>query len=205
MAYRDDTKTIIKRVTDYGRKPRTVRQALIQAHAFLAEEGQWTTGEFFKDGDPKEAYEKAQCSSWAACSMGALGLVTGEMPVGVERRSTYYSDDMYNFVVDDDFNIADTPLSARAALVLAEHLPGFEVDEDDADDEQYITDCAIEAVISFNDKRKGKAGRTRVLNAFEKAIRALGGEPLPEALEARKAAEQVKPKAKTKTKTKKAK
>lgn len=84
----DEVKVIVKRVTDYGPKPRGPKQALIQAHAFLAEEGQWITGEFFEDGDPQEAYEAASCSSWSACAMGALGLVTGEMPIAVHRKWT---------------------------------------------------------------------------------------------------------------------
>lgn len=80
-----DTKVIIPRVALYGRKPRTPGEALRQARALLAEEGQWAQGHFFEDGDPEDAYEASSCGSWSACSMGAIGLVTGEMPVKVEK------------------------------------------------------------------------------------------------------------------------
>lgn len=201
----DDIKTIVKRVTDYGPKPRSVKQALIQAHAFLAEEGQWIKGEFFRDGDPQEAYEKAECSSWSACAMGALGLVTGEMPVRVakeryvpanvangwreavyNRETTLSLDewvdgqdfDEYSFLVNEEFTLTHTPLSAKAALALAEQTPNYDPDPDYDEEPWYIAENAIEAVIAFNDNI-AKKGRTDVLALFEKAIRAAGGEPLP--------------------------
>lgn len=76
-------KVVLKRITDYGPKPRSARAALIQAHALLSEEGTWMQGDMFEDGDPVEAYEKSQCGSWKACLAGAIGLVTGDMPITV--------------------------------------------------------------------------------------------------------------------------
>lgn len=205
-----DTKTIVKRVTNYGPKPRSVRQALIQAHAFLAEEGQWIRGNFFQDGDPKEAYEKAQCSSWSACAMGALGLVTGEMQVKV-RKDWYWEDVRYEwekavrwgetelgydawaaeadyaeyeFEIDDTFDRKRKPLSAKAAVALARQLPGF--DPDSYEGASLMEGDAIDTVVTFND-HGSNVGRTQVLRLFEKAIRAAGGEPLPTPKKATKA------------------
>lgn len=98
----NDTKVIVPRIATYGPKPRNAHQALKQARAFLAEEGQWVAGAWFKDGDPKEAYEKAECGSWQACSMGAIGLVTGEMPVSVCKTVSGFNED----IMEDDWREA---------------------------------------------------------------------------------------------------
>lgn len=209
-----ETKVIVKRVTDYGPKPRSARQTLIQAHAFLAEEGQWINGAFFQDGDPEEAYETAQCSSWSACAMGALGLVTGEMPISVTKEWSpeERSDLKYNWRdavcqgstelgldawiearepdIDADyfwneenweFNEDDTPLSFSAAKVLAKIIQPDGLDND----------SPIDVVISHNDRGQYENGvridsRTRVLDTFEAAIRAAGGEPIVQVKKSRK-------------------
>lgn len=191
----DDEKLVVKRVTDYGKKPRSARQALIQAHAFLAEEGQWIKDEFFRDGDAQEAYEKAACNSWSACAMGALGLVTGEMPVKV-RREWYRRDALYewqdavanettelgfldwaneqtrsgefHFVYHQDFGSVETPLSSKAAVQIARVLNQDEGYQGEFEDE------AISDVITFNDG----SSRTHVLDVFAQAIRNAGGTPL---------------------------
>lgn len=187
-------KLIIKRVADYGPKPRSVVQALRQAHAFLTEEGQWITGAFFEDGDPKEAYEKSACSSWKACAMGALGLVTGESPVKVTREwdGTFYRTEEeaaendgidYLFSFNDAYNHSDTPLSAAAAIRVAQVIDpdlGWYTDEDDNGNEirekEEVEDYeAVDKVINFNDHG---LGRTGVLDAFAQAIRASGAEPI---------------------------
>lgn len=87
-----DTKVIIDRVKDYGPKPRSPKDVLQQARDLLKEEGQWMTGEFFEDGDAKEAYENASCGSWSACAMGAIGLVAGEMTVSVNKYQKKLND-----------------------------------------------------------------------------------------------------------------
>lgn len=212
-----ETKTIIKRVTDYGPKPRSARQALIQAHAFLAEEGQWVKGTFFTDGDPKDAYESAQCSSWGACAMGALGLVTGEMPISVHKEWTRVTrDDLryewfdavtswetelgfkewvaaagieedrdadYFWVMNDQYNDESTPMSAKAAQALAAQISTKTKARLTA---SYCDASAVDLVIALNDS-KG-IGRTKLLDIFEKAIRAEGGEPLDVAAMPKKAA-----------------
>lgn len=202
-----DTKTIVKRVTNYGPKPRSVKQALIQAHAFLAEEGQWVKNEFFEDGDPKEAYEKAECSSWSACAMGALGLVTGEMPVKVTRQVDQYitaelhyewqnaiadgetdisyddwikrsgyedEDSYYEWIIDEQFDKDRKPLSTAAAKALVEQMPGRTVEK--LTSTWHSADDHVSLVVEVNDMKGW--GRTRILDLFEKAIRAKGGEPL---------------------------
>ena len=103
----EDTKVIISRVEKYGPKPRSARQVLTQAHALLLEEGTWATGHFFQDGSAEEAYETSVCGSWSACAMGALGLVSGEMPVTVTKEWDEVTDDDLRFdwkqeVLDDE-------------------------------------------------------------------------------------------------------
>lgn len=169
-----DLKVITPRVSDYGPKPRGPKQALIQAHAFLTEEGQWMTGTFFQDGDPKEAYEKGRCSSWSACAMGALGLVTGEAPV-VVCKVTYDWDttEQFSFETVDDYNPYDTPISYKAARALSKVIDPerFKANEED----EYHDGM----VISLNDTQaETLTGRTKVLDVFVEAIRSLGGEPL---------------------------
>lgn len=148
-----ESKVIISRVTKYGRKPRTGKEAVRQALALLEDEAtNWTTETFFQDGDPQEAYEKAACGSWSACAMGAIGLVTGEMPISVTKIWQEPSDDelldnwkdavcaddtvlgfddwKQNFepFADyewDDFSVepGKNPVSTAAAKVLADALP----------------------------------------------------------------------------------
>lgn len=161
-----DEKVIIERIDKYGPKPATAVDALIQAHAFLREEGQWIRGEFFEDGDAKEAYDKASCCSWSACSMGALGLVTGEMPVSVFKDADDDDDyeDQYYFSFEMHWTPDNAPLSYEAAQLIADNI-----------DEFRSLNC-IDAVINFNDEY----GRDKVLAAFEVAIRSQDAEPLPE-------------------------
>lgn len=202
----DDIKTIVKRVTDYGPKPRSVKQALIQAHAFLAEEGQWIKGEFFRDGDPKEAYEKAECSSWSACAMGALGLVTGEMPIRVSKHVDPQAADDLRYEWEEAVEFGDTDLSYEDWLKDSGWVSDYyewEINDIFGKEETPLSAAAAEVlvaqipqrtldklqqswnpdtesvqhVIELNDM-KGY-GRTRILALFEKAIRAKGGEPLP--------------------------
>lgn len=171
-----DSKTVLKRITDYGPKPKSVIKALQQAHAFLCEEGVWIT-DWFEDGDPKEAFETGMCSSVQACSMSALGFVTGEGTVKVHKTFRYGHGEEYWFEPTDDYDEAYTPISVKAAVALAEkiyeksesHLLGW--DEDDAPIDPAE---AVELVIQTNDT----GNRTRVLDHFAAAIRARGAEPL---------------------------
>lgn len=171
--FQTEEKVIVQRVKTYGPKPRSAKEALIQAHAFLAEEGQWVAGKFFEDGDPKEAYEKSECSSWGACAMGALGLVTGESPVSVRREwdDEYIhdeDDDNYYFTVNEDYSRYDTPVSYAAATALVQAIdPADKTGFDELHD-------VLDIVFNLNDQH----GRTKVLDAFAAAIRAKGGEPL---------------------------
>src|SRR5687768_9433478 len=93
MKYRSETRVIIPRVTDFGRPPKTAYQALRQARDLLADENRWTTGEYFDDGDAEEVFEDRFCGSWQVCAMGALGLVTGEMPVSVTKQWSEFTDE----------------------------------------------------------------------------------------------------------------
>lgn len=203
--YEVDEKVVVARVDDYGPKPRGPKQALIQAHAFLAEEGQWMAGEFFRDGDPKEAYEKAACSSWAACSMGALGLVTGESPIRVIRELTsseqtveeLWRDAVYyektalgldawtvenqEFIREHDeadysFNFTDSYNQTETPVSYAAARVLAKVIDAEALD---LGECPVDVVIQHNDRGGDQmSSRTRVLDAFADAIRKLGGEPL---------------------------
>lgn len=82
-----DIKTLISRPTHFGRKPRTAAALLRQTHKFLAEEGKWIKGTMFKDGDAKRAYERGFCGKWGVCSIGAMGIVSGEFTPGVIKEA----------------------------------------------------------------------------------------------------------------------
>ena len=170
----DNIKTIIKRVTDFGRKPKTPAQVLQQAHDLLSQEGRWIKDDLFQDGDPQVAYEKSSCGKWGVCSLGALGIVSGEMPVQVVKYDGLFPIYEWEPIVD----IADdtTPLSHRAAQYLAIVI---DPEYDYRDDRWWHANRAEEIVASFND-RKG-VGRTRVLAAFQKAIEAAKGDPIAKA------------------------
>lgn len=166
------TKTIIKRVAKFGPKPKTPYQALRQAHDLLQEEGRWVAGSMFDDGDPAEAFkDPASCGNWSACAMGALGLVTGEMPVSVVREPTFThwkSDDGYNYDwdVDDEFCVSDDQLSFKAAQYLALAMIGNSevgtVYRWDVKEEPYAV------VISYNDHN---TTRDRILDFFKDAMK----------------------------------
>lgn len=174
-----DEKVIIERVDRYGSKPTTPYGALVQARDFLAEEGQWITGTMFKDGDPAEAYEKSMCGSWSACSMGALGLVTGEMPISVvHARREWDGEEMFYFQGGDkSYNDQDTPLSYEASLFLAlasEDVLGVGTYE-------YALSDPVDTVINYNDgQADGELGRTQVIRAFDKAIELAAEGKVPE-------------------------
>lgn len=204
--YEVDEKVVVTRVADYGPKPRGPKQALIQAHAFLAEEGQWMAGEFFQDGDPREAYEKAACSSWAACSMGALGLVTGESPIKVVRELTSSHDHIAAELWRDAIYDGKTTLgldawTAENQELIREHddadysfsfTDSYNIDETPVSyaaakvlakvidaEALNLGECPVDVVIQHNDRGGDlMSSRTRVLDAFADAIRKLGGEPL---------------------------
>jgi hypothetical protein len=91
------TKVLIKRPTVYGRKPRTAAELLRQTRQFLDEEGKWIKGQMFKDGSAKDAYENGFCGKWGVCSVGAIGLVSGEFAPGVyaDHYGQYYWTEEY--------------------------------------------------------------------------------------------------------------
>ncbi len=174
-----DEKVIIKRVDRYGPEPTTPYEALVQARDFLAEEGQWVTGTMFRDGDPKEAYEKSFCGSWSACSMGALGLVTGEMPISVvHARQEWDGEDNFFFRGGDkSYNKRDTPLSYEASRFLA--IAGEQIF--DVGTYEYALDDPVDVVINYNDGQEdGEVGRTQVIEFFDKAIQLAADDKLPE-------------------------
>lgn len=175
MSY--SVKTIIKRVTDFGRKPKTPAQVLQQAHDLLAQEGRWIKGDLFRDGDAQVAYEKASCGKWGVCSLGALGIVSGEMPVSVAKYNFAYDEPEYEWEPTVDVGADETPLAHRAAEYLAEAInPDF---NPLAEKPYWIRDEAEDIVASYNDQ-KG-IGRTRVLKAFQTAIEAAKGDPIAKA------------------------
>lgn len=202
-------KTIISRVTKYGRKPKTPLQVLEQAHALLQEEGRWVKNDFFRDGDPKEAYENAACGSWGVCALGALGIVSGEMPVAVERCSAtvdrgdwieaveYGSYDLglneflanppegfgdeYEWAPTANITPTDTPLAYRAAEYLAQEIVKFPgvYYTYDPFGVEAANDDAAYVVFNWNDHYNRK--RSQVLRAFNKAIKAAKGDPIAKA------------------------
>lgn len=171
-----DSRTVISRITDFGPKPKSAVKALQQAHAFLCQEGVWVQ-DWFEDGDPKEAFEKGMCDSARACSMSAIGLVTGEGPVSVlKSKATRYDREVaeggyvYYFEPYTNYDPLLTPVSYKAATRLAAVVNG---DDPDTDIDPVGT------VIEANDSCGNNAmGRTQVLDNFAAAIRAAGREPL---------------------------
>lgn len=208
MGLKEDFKVIVPRVDRYGDVPTTGVEALIQAHAFLAEEGQWARGSWFRDGDPKEAYETSACGSWQACSMGALGLVTGESPVSVRRtvwvidREDARNDWVYAVRRDHTEEGFEAWATAKGLL----EKVGVEKDGASADysfdfnttydpETTPISYAAarllvpavggstfgnpVDVVVRFNDRQDDDhQGRTAVLDAFARAITDAGGTPL---------------------------
>lgn len=200
-----DVKVVVKRVTDYGPKPRSAVQALVQAHAFLSEEGQWIQNEWFADGDPAEAYEKSACGSWRACAMGALGLVTGESPVSVVREYDEYNlKDEYDSLktqgetdlsfdkwvkslpredfdthalTDYEFQVNDCydDLTTPLSYRAAQLLSATLVQQGEATTYD-MKEYPVATVFTFNDR--ARSGRTEVLDLFADTIRRKGGTPL---------------------------
>lgn len=160
-----DEKIVLKRITDYGPKPKSGVSALQQAHAFLCEEGVWIQN-WFADGDPEEAFEKGMCSNVRACSMSAIGFVSGEAPVRILVEHHPEGSD-YWFDVFEEYSEISTPVSAKAAMRLASTINKEAIE---------CADDAFETVISENDGER--ASRTSVLDNFAAAIRAAGREPL---------------------------
>lgn len=198
-----DVKTIVSRVTDYGRKPTTPAQVLRQAHDLLAAEGRWIKGDLFEDGDPKEAYEKAACGKWGVCALGAIGIVSGEMPVQVERISLVdegftiegawreavaydgYTGSLAEFTADPPENFFEyewvglQDINERRTPLAhraAEYLA--EAIYPDYTEDPY-GDPAESVVASFNDDSRTK--RTQVLKAFRQAIEDAKGDPIAKA------------------------
>lgn len=214
MSHTPDIKTIISRVTDYGRKPTTPIQVLKQARALLAEEGNWVKGTLFEDGDPKEAYEKAACGKWGVCTLGAVGIVSGEMPVQVERFANFsldrrgwldainfddYEGSLKEFVTNppenafeyewagvNDITPNGTPLAYRAAEYLAVAIdPTFDPIDYGTNGYYHCSTKAETIVADYNDS-PGRT-RTQVLALFDEAIEAAKGDPLAKARAAKKA------------------
>lgn len=201
-----DIRTIISRVTDFGRKPTTPAQVLQQAHDLLSQEGRWIKDEMFLDGDPAEAYEASACGSWGVCALGAIGIVSGEMPVKVERYSTsLFRSDWEDAVCDghtdqsladfmanppdylsdfswiiEDVTYRSAPLSHRAAEYLASvTLPPVWGDVFDPLGYSPDEGEAESVVTGFNDAESRT--RSQVLKAFQKAITAAKGDPVARA------------------------
>lgn len=190
-----ETKVIIPRVRTFGPKPKNPQDALIQARELLRQEGQWAKGHFFQDGDAQEAYDSAACGSWTACAMGAVGLVTGEMPISVsrithrpdkwswrdavmanrtEKSLKAFQNDPANHIhsyqwdVPGDFDTQG--LSRRvgeylAAAITKKYDPAYDSDGSEA----------ASIVYEFNDPHDRKRGD--VLRAFSKAIKLAEGDP----------------------------
>lgn len=122
--YKTLTKTVIARVTDFGRKPISEYQALHQARLLLEEEGRWCSGSLFEDGDPEPVFENGSfCGTWQVCAAGAVGIVTGDMPIKItkewfpgdhEREAFYEWEDPIDSVV-----FAPDTLSFKALQILA--------------------------------------------------------------------------------------
>ncbi len=164
-----ETKTIITRITNYGRKPRTPVQALRQARDLLAVEGQWCQCDLFTDGEAEDAFiDGAVCGQWAACALGAIGLVTGDMPIKiakiVDAGETFYQWDTSN--MDECARLPDT-LTYSAAKYLAAAI-ALELGDPDG----WVNGCRpledpTAVVVELND---GATDRDRVLHFFDSAI-----------------------------------
>lgn len=195
-----EVKTILKRVDTYGPKPKTGVEALRQAHALLKEEGRWCTGELFTDGDPAKVFKNGSlCGAWSACAAGALGMVTGELEIGVQRywettevdlgawqRAAYLGDTELGYkewaatqdperVTNESFqwNNTDIDEGDKDSVIYkaARALAGV-ILADYGEDEQidgYSIDTPFSVIYAFNDHL---ATRDDVLKVFKKAIKA---------------------------------
>lgn len=189
----NNIKVVLDRDSRWGPQPTTIRETLQQATDLLKQEGTWCTDSLFQDGDAQEAFENGSiCGSWQVCAMGALGIVSGEMPikVGVEFDSEFMDQADYYWFEDQDrvYNRSIAPLSNGAADYVAHAiaLEGYELDveEWDKDVEQLGRDGVYwqrpeeptrnfdpdfgtySTVYNFNDQ----SDRESVVRVFERAL-----------------------------------
>lgn len=182
-----ETKTVLSRVTDYGKKPRTVGEALRQARDLLAEEKKFCKNTLFKDGSAQKAFENGSiCGNWQVCSLGAIGVVTGDLSIQVSKEAYDYDGDEADYWWEED-NMQEciednTTLTYRAAEVLALAIidkKGETVDGIDyygnpepeykayfSNNSTFRADEPTEVVAAFNDHTT----RGQVLKAFDHAI-----------------------------------
>lgn len=170
-----DIKVLVKRPTHLGRKPKTAAALLRQTHKFLDEEGKWIKGYMFKDGDAKKAYEDGFCGKWGVCSVGALGVVSGEFTPSVRYRDLVYQDD---WEWDDEYAVNDEiVIEACAYLVLVINPEAARSNLEDGcvpgrlhyrpwGWSSYAGEW-LDLVINWNDDKSRK--RKQVLEAFAKA------------------------------------
>lgn len=163
----DDYKVVMARCTTYGRKPRTPYEVLVQARALLAEEGRFYKGDLFKDGDPKVVYENGSlCGNWGVCSLGAMGLVSGDMPLAVSKETYFLYDGKEEFAEYywdiQDYFINENQAVREAVEFLADAIYPDRSWED-----------AANIVVKYNDYKFRQ--RRHVLAAFDKAIAASKG------------------------------
>lgn len=168
-----ECKTVLQRVTAYGRKPRSAHAALVQARALLEEEGRWTQSSLVKipkdQSALKEMYETSTCGSWSCCLAGAVQMVAGDIPIKI-CKITY---------LDEPDEEADYEIDETTAV---------NMEESDSDDPIYLAAmrCLIHAiavrdkknipeldfmhehVFSFNDD--SGTTRTDVLSLLDEAI-----------------------------------
>lgn len=168
MSTKEHTKIITRRVTRFGRKPTTGYQALRQARDLLAEEGRFCKMALFRDGSPESAYrdpQAAMCGDWQACSVGALGLVTG-----VLQPAVMYIRDAIGNRYEDWYGWEDlwvnntTPAFNEAMELLAEAIAQHE-----KANLSYISADGV--VYRYNDSKR--TTRDDVLARFDEAM-ALG-------------------------------
>lgn len=175
--YDTEFKPLVTRPTHLGSKPRTAAALLRQTHKFLTEEGRWIKGRMFKDGDAKQAYERGFCGKWGVCSVGALGVVSGEFTPGVvaEKGIGYFQyDEDYHWA--DEYDSQGKVVSEACAYLSLVINPGRAFDL--IDDGVPVDDSYgwLDVIINWNDAKSRK--RKQVLDAFAAAAE-LAAKPEP--------------------------
>lgn len=183
-------KVVFRRDTTFGRKPRTASELLRQATALLEEEGKWCTSSLFVDGDADDAFENGSiCGSWSVCAMGALGAVSGSMPIIAVKEIPDWAtelnnpdegqpDDYAQFYWKDDEYLYEAlkkdPIIVEATRFLNTAINEYKVKnsgyetEDFTDTAEMDRDELQSNVIDFNDTG-GSLNRNRVIEVFKRA------------------------------------
>lgn len=169
-----EEKIVLGRADSWGSRPQDPHAALVQARDLLAEEGKWCTGAMFQDGDERVVFENGSlCGDWQVCAMGAIAVVTGEMPIKAVKigynedpDADDYADFSFEFV--DPSSQSDS-LTYKAGQVLAIAIAeeAERADGKDKNGNDPVTDPQA-VVFNFNDNQ---ANRADVLDAFDKAIK----------------------------------